>query len=702
MQEANSREEDNVGSFIVALLCFGMVAFLVYFIYSSVVQPIKDDIGAHQARKQNIAHYDEDTNTLVVYQRQPGMADQIEISPEYGLPNIKHVNDSQVYTGTVIGGVAVGNVTTFKGGDYLTPGAKTGYYKVNYKYAKHLDTGGYLGGSIYYIELSIGNYMAAKQNPVIRKFVEPRETTKGQLVCSSDKLTPAGRAFKAIPDDFSSEGRLRLLGHSLTRRECEYLRDWLASANADQNLAHEKELRDNQSINGYYDIDLFDIVGTELRKYHYETSQDKVVTVPDGITTIGRNAFSGAAKLKEVILPISIKHISNEAFSSCTSLCKINVPQDATIEPYAFSKCRKLANADGFVIINNHLQSYLGAETDVVVPEDVHTIFANAFAQNKKITTIKLPDSVRSVDVSFVWGCTSLEEIVVPQHVTLTASMFRDCPKLIDEKGLLVINNTLLLYNGRDSSVIIPDGVETVCASAFANNQIIKSVKCPVSVKVIETGSFSNCAKLHTVELSPNLKVIEKETFYKCKALKTVMIPQGVEQISTGAFWQCPALTSIIIPESTKKICKNAFRKCAGLKEIILSDCQASIPSDVYATCDLAQIVYLDGNPTEESVLAADECTGIFSKKTFIVSGVSKSEEHRIKKEILNQGGILDKSVTRKLDYLICSEVRYGITARIDTAMDNKIKGCQTCILTVEEFDQLVATSSANLDAPTT
>lgn len=64
-----------------------------------------------------------------------------------------------------------------------------------------------------------------------------------------------------------------------------------------------------------------------------------VVTIPEGIETISRNAFEGCRALTEVKLPKSIKEIGEEAFANCTSLKKINIPEGAVVDKTAFMGC---------------------------------------------------------------------------------------------------------------------------------------------------------------------------------------------------------------------------------------------------------------------------------------------------------------------------------------------------------------------------
>ena len=51
------------------------------------------------------------------------------------------------------------------------------------------------------------------------------------------------------------------------------------------------------------------------------------VIIPDGVTTIERDAFKNCRKLKSIILPSSLREIQGYAFSDCTSLQSITLPE---------------------------------------------------------------------------------------------------------------------------------------------------------------------------------------------------------------------------------------------------------------------------------------------------------------------------------------------------------------------------------------
>ena len=54
------------------------------------------------------------------------------------------------------------------------------------------------------------------------------------------------------------------------------------------------------------------------------------VTLPEGITEIGEDAFYGRTMLTSVAIPEGVTKIGAEAFEGCTSLTSVTVPKSVT------------------------------------------------------------------------------------------------------------------------------------------------------------------------------------------------------------------------------------------------------------------------------------------------------------------------------------------------------------------------------------
>lgn len=101
-------------------------------------------------------------------------------------------------------------------------------------------------------------------------------------------------------------------------------------------------------------------------------------TIGDGITKIGNMAFTICTSLTSVIIPNSVTTIGNNAFADCTSLTSVIIPDSVTtIGIDAFGNCTSLQ--------------------EIVIPNSVTTIGSNAFAGCTSLTSVIIPDSVTTI-----------------------------------------------------------------------------------------------------------------------------------------------------------------------------------------------------------------------------------------------------------------------------------------------------------------
>ena len=98
------------------------------------------------------------------------------------------------------------------------------------------------------------------------------------------------------------------------------------------------------------------------------------VTIPEGYTDIGTEAFSGCTALKKAVIPGSVDTISSSAFLGCTALDTVDFAEDTA--------------------------SSL-------------TINAGAFANCTSLTSIELPARFSSTRYNFLYGCDSLTSITL-------------------------------------------------------------------------------------------------------------------------------------------------------------------------------------------------------------------------------------------------------------------------------------------------
>ena len=165
------------------------------------------------------------------------------------------------------------------------------------------------------------------------------------------------------------------------------------------------------------------------------------VVVPEGVTEIGEQSFSGCKNMEHITLPTSTEKISMLAFSDCTSLYSLSAPNIKEIGPMAFSgckslsqveiptsgvkiencafhRCEQLQDGDGFVIWENVLHSYCGKKAHVVIPNGVTCIGDYAFAYIHPLEEVVIPLSVKSIGQAAFSGNSNLRSVTLQDSVT--------------------------------------------------------------------------------------------------------------------------------------------------------------------------------------------------------------------------------------------------------------------------------------------
>ena len=137
------------------------------------------------------------------------------------------------------------------------------------------------------------------------------------------------------------------------------------------------------------------------------------VVIEDGVTKIGKFAFTNLQQLTSVQIPDSVKTIGNSAFARCSSLRQIDIPGSVTeIGDWAFACCSKLREvnlSEGLKTIGYRAFSNCGYLRLVQIPHGVTDIGEHAFYNCTNLEEVRIPDSVINIG-KYAFASTPLEE----------------------------------------------------------------------------------------------------------------------------------------------------------------------------------------------------------------------------------------------------------------------------------------------------
>lgn len=227
------------------------------------------------------------------------------------------------------------------------------------------------------------------------------------------------------------------------------------------------------------------------------------ITIGSGITSISANAFEGLTGVSSVALPSGLKSIGFQAFYNCFALDEITFPDTLeSIDSQAFYN-------DGISMID--------------IPASMKSLNWDAFGAEPGYGDIKKV-IMRSSDVTFVEPV--INPVKIPNSISSAGPIGGDYDYQFawTEK---VPDHAFSYLKNRDfyslSSVVLPDTITEIGASAFSGEDKLTAVAFPNGIKKIKEYAFYGTG-LTDVTLPVSANEIGREAFNNCSDLEKVTI----------------------------------------------------------------------------------------------------------------------------------------------------------------------------------
>ena len=279
------------------------------------------------------------------------------------------------------------------------------------------------------------------------------------------------------------------------------------------------------------------------------------------VTHISDRAFSNLNVIK-VIVPDSIQSIGVGAFEGCNALTiyceKASAPSEWAVDwcfdsPVVWDYQNNDVATDGCIYTERDGVRYALQDGRAAV-----------VAQSKNIRTADIPSQISVRQLTYpvtmiaekaFLDCDLLSSVKIPDSVkTIGAGAFQGCSRL--------------------ESVNIPSGIKKIEQSTFEGCSLLQTVLFPSSVTEIDDRAFAMCLQLDNVVFPKSVKSIGDEAFYNCESLSNITFYDGLQSIGNKAFYNFEFCDRLVIPKSVTYIGDEAFKnaKYTSLRVVF---CQA-------------------------------------------------------------------------------------------------------------------------------
>ncbi len=389
---------------------------------------------------------------------------------------------------------------------------------------------------------------------------------------------------------------------------------------------------------------------TEIGEYAFKDANLNVIDIPQGVTHIGKQAFSfqgGAGKktqIDKIYIPETIEYIGESAFWNSGRGTEIGTVYfggsqsrwDSLVKDYYIEP-------DGNqVLINaNIVFNYKFDQTGYVKPTEV---FTGTFEEN---CTWSYDSATYTLTVDGTGAMKNYSQSgSVPWHQHIPY-----IKKVVIKDGITHIGNCNFASHQFLKTIVLGKDIETIGDYAISGCYKLQNVNLEdcLNLTTIGVGAFSLSHGTNTDMTDVDLKPIVlpnsvrtiKDTAFKGANLVNITLNDGLESIGTNAFYFTD-LEEITIPDSVKVIGDQAFELCSSLETAYLGKGITKIPDRMFRSCKSLSSVTMNVGITEIGEYA-------FESANLNVIAIPQGVTHIGKQAFSFQGGAGKKSQIDKI-----------------------------------------------------
>lgn len=251
--------------------------------------------------------------------------------------------------------------------------------------------------------------------------------------------------------------------------------------------------------------------------------------------------------------------------------------------------------------------------TEIIIPQNIKKIYPKAFIDCCSLRSVSMTDSIELIGKNAFDGCTSLEHLDIGNNSRYQVS--KGC--LIDKKTKELIR----CVNNKMDRVEVVNGICRINKKAFERSNI-EYVLFPRTVELIQAESLYLTMSLKKIDidrgnnnykscdgvlysrdgkrlvrypqgkndvfycLEDDVRIIERKAFSASVNLQSISFSGGLREIGENAFEYCTGIENLMLPRSVEIIGERAFQYCTGLKSVMLPHGIRTIGDCAFLECD--------------------------------------------------------------------------------------------------------------------
>lgn len=173
----------------------------------------------------------------------------------------------------------------------------------------------------------------------------------------------------------------------------------------------------------------------------------------------------------------------------------------------------------------------------------------SAFLHDSLVTTLALPEGVKTIGSMACFDCPNLYAVSLPSTLqSIAHDAFASCPNL--------------------HSIVLPPSLKRIDRCAFVGTYSLRNIVIPEGITFLPVDCFVSSGLQH-ITLPSSLRAIERGVFYDCRSLRSITLPANLQTIGDYCFHHCDSLLEVRCLNPVPPVITNIFADTIGLHRIL-------------------------------------------------------------------------------------------------------------------------------------